>query len=203
MILFGSCARGGSAATDADTSVNKKAQIQLSNPVDTITLRRGTFRSQFISTGKLRAQQKSDLRSIVSGTEGEYYPLHLDLSDKEVPATMSTVRDAVERDNNFEVSFSGSWFDSRDTLKQLIMVLTVSLLLLYFILASQFESLVQPFIIMSEIVVDISGALLVLWVCGATINLMSLIGLVVMSGIVINDYNIFRHGGDAPASALI
>ncbi|MCC8061678.1 MAG: efflux RND transporter permease subunit [Rikenellaceae bacterium] len=128
-----------------------------------------------------------DLRSIVSGTEGEYYPLHLDLSDKEVPVTMATVRDAVERDNNFEVSFSGSWFDSRDTLKQLIMVLTVSLLLLYFILASQFESLVQPFIIMSEIVVDISGALLILWVCGATINLMSLIGLVVMSGIVIND----------------
>lgn len=151
-----------------------------------------------------------DLRSIVSGTEGEYYPLHLDLSDKEVPATMATVRDAVERDNNFEVSFSGSWFDSRDTLKQLIMVLTVSLLLLYFILASQFESLVQPFIIMSEIVVDISGALLVLWVCGATINLMSLIGLVVMSGIVINDsilkvdtFNRLRRQGYGTLRAIL
>ena len=128
-----------------------------------------------------------DLRSIVSGTEGEYYPLNLDIPDRDVPRTMVAIRQAVERDANFEVGFSGRWFDNRDTLQQLIMVLAVSLLLLYFILASQFESLVQPFIIMSEIVVDISGALLILWLCGATINLMSLIGLVVMSGIVIND----------------
>lgn len=128
-----------------------------------------------------------DLRSIVSGTEGEYYPLNLDITDKAVPQTMVAVRNAVSRNADFEVGFSGGWFDSRDTLKQLIMVLAVSLLLLYFILASQFESLIQPFIIMSEIVVDISGALLILWVCGSGINLMSLIGLVVMSGIVIND----------------
>lgn len=128
-----------------------------------------------------------DLRSIVSGAEGEYYPLHLDVADEQVPETMNVVRRAVERDGNFEVGFSGGWFDSRDTLQQLVTVLVVSLLLLYFILASQFESLVQPFIIMSEIVVDISGALLVLWLCGSSLNLMSLIGLVVMSGIVIND----------------
>lgn len=128
-----------------------------------------------------------DLRSIVSGAEGEYYPLHLDVADEQVPETMNVVRRAVERDGNFEVGFSGGWFDSRDTLQQLVTVLVVSLLLLYFILASQFESLVQPFIIMSEIVVDISGALFVLWLCGSSLNLMSLIGLVVMSGIVIND----------------
>lgn len=128
-----------------------------------------------------------DLRSIVSGTEGEYYPLNLDLPDEKVPAAMAAVRGAAERNADFEVGFSGGWFDSRDTLKQLITVLTVSLLLLYFILASQFESLVQPLIIMSEIAVDISGALLILWIAGAGLNLMSLIGLVVMSGIVIND----------------
>lgn len=63
-LLLASCSgRGGTGGTDgADTSVNKKAQVQLSNPVDTIMLRRGVFRSQFISNGKLRAQQKSDLR---------------------------------------------------------------------------------------------------------------------------------------------
>lgn len=128
-----------------------------------------------------------DLRSIVSGAEGEYYPLNLDVPADRVPQTMAAVRRAVERNGDFEVGFSGGWFESRETLAQLATVLAVSLLLLYFILASQFESLVQPFIIMSEIVVDISGALLVLWMCGSGLNLMSLIGLVVMSGIVIND----------------
>ena len=66
-------------------------------------------------------------------------------------------------------------------------MLTVAFLLLFFILAAQFESLVQPLIILSEILVDIFGALLILWLLGASINLMSLIGLVVMCGVVIND----------------
>ncbi|WP_071134969.1 efflux RND transporter permease subunit [Millionella massiliensis] len=151
-----------------------------------------------------------DLRNIVSGAEGEYYPLNLDIADRQVPTTMATIRNAVEQNPDFEVSFSGSWFDSRDTLRQLILVLSVSLLLLYFILASQFESLVQPLIIMSEIVVDISGALLILWLCGSGINLMSLIGLVVMSGIVINDsilkvdtFNRLRKEGYSPLRAVL
>ena len=60
-------------------------------------------------------------------------------------------------------------------------------LLLFLILASQFESLLQPVIILTEIIVDIFFSLLVLWLLGVTINLMSMIGLVVVSGIVIND----------------
>lgn len=67
ILLFASCSGGSGSGSDADTTVNKKAQIQISNPVDTITLRRGTFRSQLISNGKLRAQQKSDLRFAGSG----------------------------------------------------------------------------------------------------------------------------------------
>lgn len=70
---------------------------------------------------------------------------------------------------------------------QLIGVLAVALLLLFFILAAQFESLVQPWIILSEIVIDLFGALVVLWVFGQTLNLMSMIGLIVVCGIVIND----------------
>jgi multidrug efflux pump subunit AcrB len=66
-------------------------------------------------------------------------------------------------------------------------VLLVSLLLLYFIMAAQFESLLQPFIIISEVVVDVSVVMLVLFACGESLNIMSMTGLVVMSGIVIND----------------
>ena len=66
-------------------------------------------------------------------------------------------------------------------------MLAIALVLLYLILASQFESLVQPLVILSEIVIDIFGALAVLWICGVSINLMSMIGLVVICGIVIND----------------
>ena len=70
---------------------------------------------------------------------------------------------------------------------ELLLVLIIAIVLLYLILASQFESLLQPVIILSEIVVDVFASLLVLWVMGLSINLMSMIGLVVISGIVIND----------------
>lgn len=135
----------------------------------------------------LTESQDRDLKNIVSGSEGDFYPLATDISADSVMNTMQTIKNVVSADNNFEVSFTGSYFSNQATTNQLIIVLLVSLALLYFILASQFESLVQPLIIMSEIVVDIFGALLVLWICGATINIMSMIGIVIMCGIVIND----------------
>ncbi len=143
-----------------------------------------------------------DLKNIVSGAEGNYYPLELSLSDKQVPGAVEAIRRVVQADDRFEASFSGTYFSSRGMVRELAMVLSISLLLLFFILAAQFESLVQPLIILLEIVTDLFGALLVLWVFGSSLNLMSLIGIVVMCGIVINDsilkvdtINKLRRGG--------
>lgn len=70
---------------------------------------------------------------------------------------------------------------------ELISVLAVSILLLYFILAAQFESLLQPLIVLIELPIDIASALAIVWLFGGTLNLMTMIGLVVMGGIVVND----------------
>ena len=72
-------------------------------------------------------------------------------------------------------------------LNELVVILFISLLLMYFILAAQFESFLQPLILLLEIPIDVAAALLILWICGHTINLMSAIGIVVTCGIVIND----------------
>lgn len=128
-----------------------------------------------------------DLKSITSGTLGDYYPLNLTIPDKDVKESISTIKRVANQDKDFDVTFSGSYFSNREMIGELAIILTVSLLLLFFILAAQFESLIQPLIILSEIVVDVFAAMLLLWVCGSGINLMSMIGLVVMSGIIIND----------------
>lgn len=128
-----------------------------------------------------------DLKTIVSGMSGNFYPLELDIPDDLVPEVMDVSRRLAVEDGSFDVAFGGSYFSSRKTIGELMLIAIVSILLLYFILAAQFESLVQPMIILSEIVVDIFGALLLLFVFGGGINVMSMIGLVVMSGIVIND----------------
>lgn len=138
--------------------------------------------SFFITEGRSR-----DLKTIVSGISGNYYPLELDIPDGMVPQVIETARKLSIEDGTYDVAFSGSYFSSRDTIRELTLIAIVSLLLLYLILAAQFESIIQPLIILSEIVVDIFGALLLLKICGAGINAMSMIGIVVMTGIVIND----------------
>ena len=141
-----------------------------------------------IPVGVFMKQTRSlDLRSIVAGEEGDYYPLDLSPSAREVPHVMEAIRACVTEERGFEVSFSGSYFTNREMVRQLVGVLTIALLLLYFILAAQFESLIQPLIILSEIVIDLFGAIIILWALGQTLNLMSMIGLIVVCGIVIND----------------
>ena len=82
--------------------------------------------------------------------------------------------------------FSGSFLNS-EMLDELVVILFISLLLMYFILAAQFESFLQPLLVLAEIPIDLAFALLLLWICGHTLNLMSAIGLIVTCGIVIND----------------
>ena len=135
----------------------------------------------------LKETRNRDLKQITSGVDGEYYPLVLDVKGREARHAMETIQKVVRQDERFDVSFTGSYFSNREMIKELCMVLLVSILLLFFILAAQFESLVQPFIIMSELIIDIFAVLAVLWLFGESLNLMSMIGMVVMCGIVIND----------------
>ncbi|GAB3651993.1 efflux RND transporter permease subunit [Echinicola sediminis] len=91
------------------------------------------------------------------------------------------------RERNLSVSFTGQYFRDQENLRQLLGILGVSVLLLYFILAAQFESFVQPLIVIFTLPLGIGGSLLVLWLTGTSLNVMSAIGLVVMLGIMVND----------------
>ena len=93
----------------------------------------------------------------------------------------------MSSDDDVFVTFTGDYFSSREMIMELILILIVAVALLYFILAAQFESIIQPIIILLEIVIDIFFVLFGLWILGESLNLMSLIGIVVMSGIIIND----------------
>jgi multidrug efflux pump subunit AcrB len=81
----------------------------------------------------------------------------------------------------------GQYFKDKENIQQLIGILLISVLLLYFILAAQFESFIQPLIVVLTLPLGIAGAFLVLLLAGASLNVMSAIGLVVMLGIMVND----------------
>jgi multidrug efflux pump subunit AcrB len=128
-----------------------------------------------------------DLKVIVAGKEGEYFPVNFDVTDEKADDLSEKVENIIRNDRLFEAGFSGSIYSNRSLMKEIALILIISLALLYFILSSQFESLTLPLLVLLEVPVDIFGAFLALKIGGSGINLMSLIGIVVMSGIVIND----------------
>jgi multidrug efflux pump subunit AcrB len=91
------------------------------------------------------------------------------------------------RERDLGVDFSGQYFSDRETIRQLAGILLVSVLLLYFILSAQFESLVQSLIVVLTLPFGIGAGFLVLFLTGSSLNVMSGIGLVVMLGIMVND----------------
>lgn len=127
-----------------------------------------------------------DLKSITAGKNGEYIPLSF-YEVKDAPDLMQKVKQVVDKDKVWEVDFSGSFFSNEKMMGELTVILFVSLLLMYFILCAQFESFLQPLIVLLEIPIDTAFALIVLWMCGHTLNLMSAIGIIVTCGIVVND----------------
>lgn len=134
----------------------------------------------------VRIEPSEDLKTLTAGRNGEYIPLNF-YQVTQPERLVAGVRQVVKEDPRWEVSFSGSFFSSREMLNELVVILLVSVLLMYFILSAQFESFVQPLLVLLEIPIDVAFALLLLWLCGHTLNLMSAIGLIVTCGIVIND----------------
>lgn len=127
-----------------------------------------------------------DIKTIVAGKNGEYIPM----SYHEVAHPEKLIQNAesyIKKGNDWEAVFTGSFFSNQKMLGELVVVLIVSILLMYFILSSQFESFMQPLIVLIEIPIDFAFALVVLWSTGHTLNLMSAIGLIVASGVIIND----------------
>ena len=127
-----------------------------------------------------------DQKSITAGKDGEYIPISFfDIED--APQLMNDIRMAVRETGGWEVDFSGSFFSNRKMIGELTVILFVSILLMYFILCAQFESFLQPLIVLVEIPIDVAFALASLWLFGHTLNLMSAIGIIVTCGIVVND----------------
>jgi len=128
-----------------------------------------------------------DYKTIKGGINGEFVPVNLNVNTNRPSTITGEIRNLVTANQNLSVNFSGSLITGQRLFRELAVILVVALLLLYFILAAQFESLTQPLIVLLEIPIDIAGALALVLLWGGTINIMTMIGLIVMSGVIIND----------------
>lgn len=74
-----------------------------------------------------------------------------------------------------------------DSFQSLLFALSLAVFLVYLVMASQFESLLHPFIILFTIPLALVGVILGLWITGSTISVVVFIGLILLAGIVVNN----------------
>lgn len=84
----------------------------------------------------------------------------------------------------YRVSYGGSTKDIKDTLNFALQALVLAIVFIYLILASQFSSFIQPLIIMMSLPLSLIGVILALLVFGSTLNIFSIIGFVMLMGLV-------------------
>ena len=112
-------------------------------------------------------------------------------------------------DESFTTSLSGPSKDFEESSSNVLFAFLLALLLIYLVLAAQFESFIDPFVIMLTVPLAIAGAVLSLWYFNQTINIFSqigiimLIGLVTKNGILIVEFaNQLREQGKSKMEAI-
>ena len=123
----------------------------------------------------------------------------------------NAIIDQMELPAGISIQISGSFEDQQDSFADLGILGVLIILLVFIVMAAQFESLSYPFIIMFSIPFAFSGILMALAITGTTLNVMSmlggimLIGIVVKNGIVLIDYTMLcrERGMSALHSAVV
>ncbi len=155
-----------------------------------------------------------------------YTPPTIERKDRERQITVSAVVDGVPMSQvvadaqmeidkmhlpaGITIELSGSYEDQQDSFGDLMMLGILIIILVYIVMAAQFESLTYPGIIMTSLLFAFSGVFLILYLTGHTLNVMSmigaimLIGIVVKNGIVLIDYiTLNRERGMGIRTAVI
>ena len=162
----------------------------------------------------------------IAGVKLAQGPVWIDRKDREriirveadtLGRSLGEVRTDVEREvgkvkipAGIDVRFGGQVEEQRKAFAQLRLMLVVGILLVYMVMASQFESVKTPFVIMFSVPFAFTGAIWFLAATNSSISVVALIGLVLLVGVVVNnaivlvDYtNILRHRGLSMTEAIV
>ena len=106
--------------------------------------------------------------------------------DKVAEEIRQTVK-GIELPPNYSITVTGEEEKRQESMNSLLFALALSVILVYMVLASQFESLLHPFTILLTIPLAVVGAILLFFITGTTINMMGVIGIVMLVGIAVNN----------------
>lgn len=128
----------------------------------------------------------------------------------DVVAAGNAIIDKLEKPSDITIQVSGSFEDQQDSFRDLGTLGVLIIVLVFIVMAAQFESLTYPFILILSVPFAMSGVLMALFITNTTLSVMSLlgsimlIGIVVKNGIVLIDYTILcRERGQSVLNAVV
>jgi multidrug efflux pump subunit AcrB len=141
-------------------------------------------------------QSLADIQTINTPTEVDHYQLRRkfdiyvmpkkeDLS--EVNKQVQSIVGQIDKPEGVTVNVLGAVRDMQDSFSSFGLGLILAVVLVYLILMAQFASFSDPFIILLAVPPGLSGALLLLLATGATLNVMSLMGIIMTTGIAVSN----------------
>ncbi|WP_414662564.1 efflux RND transporter permease subunit [Horticoccus sp. 23ND18S-11] len=121
-----------------------------------------------------------------------------------------TAMETITFPPGFSYALAGQNQEMKTSLNSLLLAFGLAVFLVYIVMASQFESLVQPLLIMTTVPLAMIGVVLVLWLAAIPVTIMVYLGLILLVGIVVNnaivliDYiNTLRGRGVAKVEAIV
>lgn len=137
------------------------------------------------------------------------------VSGRDLQSVLTDIQDVLSKMNfppNFRWEIGGAAEDMQESFMYLGIAIIIAIFLVYMVMASQFESLLDPFIIIFTVPLAIMGAIWGLFLTGTTLSVTSLIGMVLLVGIVVNNGIVLidyinqlrdKHGHDLWVAILI
>jgi HAE1 family hydrophobic/amphiphilic exporter-1 len=104
-----------------------------------------------------------------------------------VSAKIREAAATIDLQPNYRIQVTGEEEKRQESMSNLGFALILSIVLVYMVLASQFESLIHPFTILLTIPLALVGTVLTFFVLGKTINIMAIIGIIMLAGIAVNN----------------
>ncbi|WP_456439292.1 efflux RND transporter permease subunit [Caldithrix abyssi] len=150
-----------------------------------------TFSGKMIPLEQMARIEETDAPSTIYRENQErFVSVGCELSDIDLSSAVRTIRSLIDELNvpaEFQVVIGGTAEDQQESFFYLTIAFFAAILLVYMIMASQFESLLDPFIIMFTVPLSVIGVLWALFITGTTLSVMALVGIVMLVGIVVNN----------------
>lgn len=168
--------------------VIKVPEVNL-NTLNSLTIKNGDqqFQLQEIATISQSNAPKEIFRRNQNRISKVLAGLDADRSLDKVAEEIRLAVEDIELPANYSITVSGEEQQRQESMDSLMFALVLSIILVYMVLASQFESLLHPFTILLTIPLAVVGAILLFFITGTTINMMGVIGIVMLVGIAVNN----------------